>query len=309
MRYILKINKIVGLFLILIISPFFSCKEDVRNSHQKKLELVGCWKGGLIQNNELVERDLQLRMLSLRPDSTLALTTIYELGPRSRVWEYDTEISYQGNNVSWLAHQGYLSENSDTMHITKNWKGVESQWMFFRDRSSDQFLNQLMSFKDKEYKYKIPDEQSDGWICTDLSSVHIDELKMTQLINRIKNGKHGDIHSILICKNGKLVLEEYFALRGKISGSFITKVFRNKVHQLSSTTKGVFSALFGIAIDEGLIPDVDEHIYKYLPQYGTSFTEKSMQIKVKDMLTMRAGWEWEQFKYQWNDPRDNAAGM
>ena len=38
-----------------------------------------------------------MRLRKRRPDSTLALTIIYELGPRSGVWEHNTEISYQEN--------------------------------------------------------------------------------------------------------------------------------------------------------------------------------------------------------------------
>jgi CubicO group peptidase (beta-lactamase class C family) len=305
----LKINRVTLWFSVFLTYIFLSCEKKVENDALKNINMVGCWKGGLIHNGTITERDPQLRLLSLKPDSTLALTAIYELGPRSRVWEYDHEITYKDKNISWLAHQGTVSKNGDTMYVTKNWKGEESQWMFFRDRSSDPIMNQLMSSEDSEYAYKVPDERSDGWICTGTGDVGIDEAKITRLINRIKKGKHGDIHSILICRNGKLVLEEYFAMDGKISGSFVTDLFRKKVHHLASTTKGVLSILCGMAIDQGLISDVEEPIYKYLPGYANSFTQKSKQIKVKDMLTMTAGWEWEQFKYQWNDPRNNAAAM
>ncbi len=311
LRLLLKASATVRAMLILLICVLTSCAspESDRNDPQRNLELVGCWKGGLTQNGELIERDLELRLLSLRPDSTLALTAIYELGPRSRVWEYDTEIAYHADTISWLAHRGYLSDNGDTMYVTKSWKGEESQWMFIRDRSSDQFLTKLISSKSTIYDYQTPAELNDGWDCTDLGSVGFDETRITQLVRQIKDGKHGDIHSLLIGRSGKLTLEEYFALNGAISGSYVTGVFRDKVHQMSSTTKGVVSVICGIAIDDGFIPDVDEPIHRYLPEYANSFTEASKQISVKDMLTMQAGWEWDQFKYKWSDPRNNAAQM
>jgi CubicO group peptidase (beta-lactamase class C family) len=305
----MKLNKQIVLLLIFVSCIIFPCKMNFSNDRQKNLKLVGCWKGGILKNNSLVESNIQLRLLSLKPDSTLALTVIYELSPRSRVWEYETEIKYEGDTLFWLAHQGFLSENGDTMHITKNWKGEETHWRFYRDRSSDQFMNQLITSKKSEYTYKIPEERSDDWICSDMNDDGIDEMKIVQLINHIKNGKHKDIHSILIFKNGKLVLEEYFGLKGKLSGPFVNNVFRDKVHNLASTTKGIFSALCGIAIDKGLIGDVNEPIYKYLPEYANLFTPEKKQIMIKDMLTMKAGWEWEQFKYPWSDPRNNAAEM
>ncbi len=305
----MKLNKQIVLIFIFFSCILLSCKLNFSNDIQKKLKLVGCWKGGLIEDNTIIRDYLQLRLLSLMPDSTLALTVIYELSPRSRIWEYETEIKYEDDTLFWLAHKGYLSKNGDTMHITKNWNGEETQWRFYRDRSSDQFMDKLLKSKNLEYIYKIPENKNDTWIRANMNDVGIDESKITQLINHIKNGKHKDIHSILILRNGKLVLEEYFGLNGKLSGTFINNVFRNKVHHLASTTKGVFSALCGIAIDEELISDVNDPIYKYLTEYKNSFTPEKKQIKIKDMLTMKAGWEWEQFKYPWSDSRNNAAEM
>ncbi|MBN1163727.1 MAG: serine hydrolase [Candidatus Krumholzibacteriota bacterium] len=297
-----------GLLFAYLTGILFSCGGNVRSDNQANLELAGCWKGGMVQNNTIAEVDLQLRLISLKPDSTLALTAIYEIGPRCRVWEYDIEISFQNNNLSWLAHQGFLSGNGDTMYITKNWKGETSEWMFYRDRGSYQFMKQLMA-SETGYTYRMPDELGDGWPCSNMRAVGIEEAKITSLVNCIKAGTHGDIHSLLICRHGKLVLEEYFASNGKLSGSFVTSVFRERVHHLASVTKGVLSAICGIAVDRGCIANVEEPIYKYLPEYESSFRPESKQIRVKDLLTMTAGWDWEQFKYSWNDPRNNAAAM
>jgi len=305
----LKINKIAVLFSVFLTCTFFSCQEKIQNDSQKNIKMVGCWKGGLVKNKAIAETDLQLRLLSLRPDGSLALTTIYELGPRCRVWTYDLDVTYQNNNISWLAHQGYVSENGETMQITKNWKGEESHWMFFRDHSSDSLMNHLMSSESTEYPYKIPDGTSDGWICTDMRDVGIDEAKITRLINHIKKGKHGDIHSILICRNGKLVLEEYFALNGKLSGSFVTDVFRDRVHHLASVTKAVTSALIGITIDRGLIENVERPLFSFFPEYAYLNTNDKNRIDLRHMLTMTAGLEWEQFRYPFSDRRNDGGEM
>ncbi len=300
--------KIIVSVFILLALILESCIEKRQNDLLTTKKLTGCWVGGLVQNGTMTT-DIELRLLTLKPDSTLALTIVYELGPRSRVWEYNTEIIYNDKKLTWLAHRGYLSENGDTMYLDKSWKGEETKWMFYRDTSYNELINQLLSGKNSKYTYEIPEEELKGWICSDLSDVGIEKGKIVQLINNIKNGKHGDIHSILICRNGKLVLEEYFALNGKFSGSFVNDIYRNKIHQLSSVTKGVLSILCGIAIDQSKISSVDEPIYRFLPEYLNSFTEESKQIKIKDLLTMKAGWDWEQFKYQWDDPRNNAAEM
>ncbi|MBN2089765.1 serine hydrolase [candidate division KSB1 bacterium] len=250
-----------------------------------------------------------MRLISLKPDGNPAITLIYELGTRSRVWEFDVAVTCQDSIISWKAHSGHLNESKDTMNVIKEWQGEKSTWIFTRHKEADDFMQQLANSIGKEYIYEVPDCFDDGWDCADLADVGIDKEKMSQFMNRIAAGKHDDIHSILIVKDGKLVLEEYFATNGKRFGSFIKQVFRDKPHHLASTTKSVLSALCGIAIDKGLIQNVEEPIFKYLPDYASLFTDEKKTIKVKDMLTMTAGWEWEQFKYSLDDPRNNGTAM
>ncbi len=115
-----------------------------------------------------------------------------------------------------------------------------------------------------------------------------------ELIEQIRNGEHDDIHSFLIVKDNKLVVEEYFAENARKHGPFVTGLFRDKVHHLASTTKSITSALIGIAIDQGFIKDVEEPIHKYLPTYISLFSEDKRRIRIRDMLTMTPGFEWRQ---------------
>jgi len=295
---------IIFFFLIWI----FSCGEKKPDNFQFSRKLEGCWVGGLLQNDSLTE-DIELRFIKVKPDSTVVLSLIYELGPRSRVWEYDIEISCQNHEISWLAHEGHLSENLDTMYLTKNWKGEKSQWMFYRDNNYDNFINQFLSNTSKVYTYSIPESNKDSLFSTSLEDVGIESNQITEFIKKINKGAYGDIHSILIYREGKLVLEEHFAMDGKISGSFVNETYRKKVHQLSSVTKGVLSMVTGIAIEHGYISDVNEAIYNHLSHYASSFTDNKKQIQIKHLLTMTSGWDWNQFNYPWSDDRNDAANM
>jgi len=303
----MKLNK--QTFIILFFSIWLcSCGEKNANNFQLNQKLAGCWVGGLIQNDGLTE-DIELRFLKVKADSTLAISLTYELGPRSRVWEYDIEISCHNHEISWLAHEGYLSENLDTMYLTKNWKGERSQWMFYRDRNYDDFINQFLSNTTKDNTYSIPESNNDSLYFASLEDVGIDPFQITEFIKEIKTGHHGDIHSMLVYRKGKLVLEEYFALNGKISGAFIKDTYRNKTHQLSSVTKGILSLASGIAIEKGHISDVREPIINHLPRYANFFDNDEKQIQIQHLLTMTSGWEWNQFNYPWNDDRNDAANM
>jgi len=308
MKTIKKMYRVSLFVLLSSIYILYSCNENPSNDPKMIEKIEGCWVGGLLQNSTLT-KDIEIRLFSLNPDSTLAITMIYELGPRSRVWEFNTKISYRDNKLSWLAHQGYLSENGDTMYLEKSWKGEESKWMFYRNRSYDEFINKFKSCQTEEYTYSVPKSLDDNLICGDINDTDIDKEMVIQFIKDIKNGVHGDIHSVLIYRKGKLVMEEYFAMNGKFSGSFVNDVFRSKTHHLASTTKGIFSILCGIAIDQGFIPDVNEPIFKYLSYYNNSFSSEKNEISIKDLLTMRSGLEWKQFGISWKSERNDAAQL
>lgn len=290
---------------ILFFSIFLLVSDS--ESTEKSKDILGCWKAKVI--DKFGDRNEYLRLISMNADGMPAITLIFETGPRSRVWDYDIPVSYENGNVSWKAHAGTLNAGKDTMRVLKEWKGEKSMWIFARQRKSDEFMQRLASSIGEEYVYEIPEAQTDGWNCAELTDVGIDQEKIVQFMRRVTRGKHNDIHSILIAKNGKLVLEDYFSTSGKRFNPFIKQVFRKKPHHLASTTKAILSTLTGIAIDKGLLSSIDEAIYKFLPTYSASFTQKKRQITVEHLLTMTAGWEWEQFKYRWNDPRNNGAAM
>ena len=303
----MKAKKVI-LFFLFISFLTLSCSEKEANNFLINQKLMGCWVGGLLKNGNFTE-DIELRFLKVKPDSTLIIYLIYELGPRSRVWEYDTEISCQDHEISWLAHKGHLSENLDTMYITKNWKGEQSEWMFFRDKNYDDFIHEFISNINNEYAYSIPTNKNDNLSCTSLENVGIESVQIKDFVNGIKSGNFGDVHSVLIYRQSKLALEEYFALTGRFSGSFINETYRNKVHQLSSVTKGVLSLITGIAIEQGNIADVHEPILNHLKEYTHSFSNDEKQIQINHLLTMTSGWSWDQFNYPWTDKRNDGANL
>ena len=62
------------------------------------------------------------------------------------------------------------------------------------------------------YEYKIPKKIDDGWKTLSLTEEGIDLNKIENLMNNILNGNFGNLQSLLIVKNGKLILEEYFGV-------------------------------------------------------------------------------------------------
>jgi CubicO group peptidase (beta-lactamase class C family) len=131
------------------------------------------------------------------------------------------------------------------------------------------------------YVHQKPKETSDG-LKTGLLK---EEFKNPEpIINMVKEtikGKYPDVHSILIYKNNKLVLEEYFYGYDK-----------NTQHQLRSATKPFIGGILGIAVDKGFIKSEKE---KLLPYFNSRYPEtvnldeRKKEITIENFLMYRHG--------------------
>jgi hypothetical protein len=62
----------------------------------------------------------------------------------------------------------------------------------------------------KPYQYTVPEATNDGWKSAHVSGENIDADVLKDLFERVINETYKNIHSVLLVKNGKLVVEEYF---------------------------------------------------------------------------------------------------
>ena len=131
----------------------------------------------------------------------------------------------------------------------------------------------------KVYQYAVPPQQTDGWETENLLQEIADTTLLFNFFNKMINEDH-QVHSILLVKDGKLVLEEYF---GDYS--------RDQKHDLRSATKSILSLLVGIAIDKGFIESVDDPIFKYLKNLEPqkNIDSRKEQITIRHLLTMSTG--------------------
>lgn len=135
------------------------------------------------------------------------------------------------------------------------------------------------------YVYHKPKKTTDGLETGSLE----DEFKNPEMIiNMVKEtikGKFPDVHSILIYKNNKLVLEEYFYGYNK-----------NMRHQLRSATKPFIGGIVGIAVDKGFIKSEKE---KLLPYFKLKYPEivnlddRKKEITIENILMYRHGMDCE----------------
>jgi CubicO group peptidase (beta-lactamase class C family) len=168
--------------------------------------------------------------------------------------------------------------------------------------------NQTATNNIKGNQYTVPENANDGWETASLNSVNLDAGLITELFERIGDNSYKNIHSVLLVKNGKLVVENYFP--GQDSFGQNRTFTRDTLHEMHSATKSVNSILIGIAIDQHLIRNVDEKISTFFPEYSDIFTNKEKgAICLKNLLSMKAGLSWDEWTYPYTDPRNDAAVM
>ncbi len=89
------------------------------------------------------------------------------------------------------------------------------------------------------------------------------------------------LHSLLVSHRGTMVVERYF------NGARATRLANVK-----SVSKSIISALVGIAIEQGHIPNVREPIGTYFRnELSANDRAAKRRITIEDLLTMRAGLE------------------
>jgi CubicO group peptidase (beta-lactamase class C family) len=113
----------------------------------------------------------------------------------------------------------------------------------------------------------------------------LDPAKLNELTRLIRKGKRFPrLDSLLIVRNGKLVVEEYFRGYNHV-----------KTHTLQSVTKSFTSAMIGIAIHQGKIKGVHEKILGFFPGYKVKNMDKrKAAMKLQDLLTMRSGTDYHE---------------
>jgi len=155
-------------------------------------------------------------------------------------------------------------------------------------------------FNDFDYNYQIPEQTEDGLEVATLEEVNIDTPAVIDAVSRIGGGKYGEVHSILIYKDDKLVLEKYFPghrYQWDAPGHKGEWVAWNREmqHCIHSDTKSITSLCIGIAIDKGFIESVHQSIFDYLPHYQNFKTNNKEYITIEHLLTMTSGLRWDEW--------------
>jgi CubicO group peptidase (beta-lactamase class C family) len=143
------------------------------------------------------------------------------------------------------------------------------------------------------YSWVQPIERNDGWKTGSPEDVEIDPAAVEQTVAAIISGDAGWIHSLLIVRGGKLVVEEYF--HGWEP---------DDLHRIASCTKSISSLLVGIAIDRGDIDGVEVPLLDFFPDRHATAGEGWDDLRLEHLLTMSMGLDWSAREADTFPPRD-----
>jgi CubicO group peptidase (beta-lactamase class C family) len=146
----------------------------------------------------------------------------------------------------------------------------------------------------------LPKVTGDGWESASLADAGLDSGKITAMLNDIRNGGYENLYSLLIVKDGKLVIEEYFHGHDE-----------NSIDYLASVTKSVTSLMIGVAIDQGKIKGVDQYISELLPAYADILNADPLKraLQLRHLLTMTSGIAWDEASYPYGSSLNDATRM
>ncbi len=135
----------------------------------------------------------------------------------------------------------------------------------------------VVKIDEKRVRIQAIKSQKDWSVSTD----RIDTAKIEELNRNILTHVYKDLTSIVVIKDGKLLLEEYF-----------NGANRNVLHDTRSVGKSFASTLLGMAIRDGYIQNEGQKLAAFydLKNYQNSSPAKD-SISLKDLLTMNSAFQ------------------
>lgn len=155
---------------------------------------------------------------------------------------------------------------------------------------------------------KTPAATNDGWEVTKVTDVGLRPSSIASLVEELPNREDIHVHSLLIVKNNKLVVDEYFEGTDQFKQKFPAK--DDVLRPVYSVTKSITSTLIGIAIDKGFISDTNVKIIDLFPEYANLFDAPGKKaITLDHILTMSSGLSWDEGTYPYDDVRSDYRKM
>ena len=229
--------------------------------------------------------------LLLQPQSDGSIRAVlrnpeFDLGSQQAV----DRLTRDGNALKLMGKRGGQervvasgSYDAETDVITLVFPSRGGSYDFLRDNDDSAFYPR--GKQPGRYTYRPPLARDDGWPVSTLDAEDIDRLGVEKFIQRIldmpmDSTDAPQFHGLLIARNGKLVLEEYF--HGE---------HRDKLHTTRSAAKSFTSITVGAAMQAGVPLKLSSPVYQVMNggEFPANLDPGKRAMTLEDLLTMSAG--------------------
>lgn len=141
-----------------------------------------------------------------------------------------------------------------------------------------------------------PQDRQDGLRTADASIVGNEGSPLCAVLTRIGNGQF-NIHSLLVARHGHLVAELYRAGPDRSVYSLWSSYSTfdaARSHDMRSISKSVVGLLYGILLSRGDVPGIDTPVASLYPDEATIAQSSQGAIRIRDLLTMSTGLDWDE---------------
>jgi CubicO group peptidase (beta-lactamase class C family) len=151
----------------------------------------------------------------------------------------------------------------------------------------------------------------------DLATVAPDEAgfapDLSQRLDKLIEAKRAwNLHSVVVLREGRLVLERYFKGRDETFGKDMGEVAfdAGTLHDMRSVTKSIVGLLYGIALERGQVPPPEAGLLDYLPKYADLAKDAGRaRWTIQHVLTMTLGGQWDETVTPYTDPANSEEAM
>ena len=117
---------------------------------------------------------------------------------------------------------------------------------------------------------------------------------------------------LVVLRNGRLVLEQYFEGADRERG--IGDIGRVKfapgaLHDLRSCSKSIVGLLYGIALHQGKVPAPEAPLLSAFPEYADLANDGRGQLTIHHVLSMTMGTDWDESTLPYTDPNNSETAM
>jgi CubicO group peptidase (beta-lactamase class C family) len=144
-----------------------------------------------------------------------------------------------------------------------------------------------------------------------VAQISFDPARLKLLTQRLESGWHANVHMVRVGHKGELVYEKYLSGDDQNWGVAVghREFNSTSLHDLRSVSKSVTSLLLGIALGDDFESALERPIIDYFPEYADRVADGVERVTLHHVLTMSAGFEWNEMEVPYSSMKNDARRM